>query len=295
MSSGDDASLTLPDGRIVEIFDGGDPSGPPIIHQPGTPNTRIMGRLWHPAAVAAGVRLISVNRPGYGGSTPVVGRPSLSAAGRDIAALATLLNLEEYAVVGASGGGPFSVATAAVDPQRVRAVGVIAGAGPWRELADPSVEPEERACLARLDDGDLVGARAGMRHLVENVWQAGLRREPDDSARLDAWLGDDPRAGDEAYRALMAEAMRAVLEGTEGAVYDGLAHGGGWDFDLGAVRAPTLLWYGDADEACPVAYGRWYADGIPTAELVIFPGEDHLTIGDTHRSDMLAALVTAWR
>src|SRR5690349_6316694 len=140
MSSGVEASLTLPDGRVVDYFDGGDPSGRPIFHQPGSPNTRIMGKLWHPAAQAAGVRLISVSRPGYGGSTAVADRPTLSAVGRDVAALASLLGLDQYAVVGSSGGGPFAVAAAAVDPHRVRALGVVAGAGPWRELEDPSKE-----------------------------------------------------------------------------------------------------------------------------------------------------------
>nr|WP_296068033.1 alpha/beta hydrolase [uncultured Actinoplanes sp.] len=293
MSSGNEASLTLPDGRVVEYFDGGDPSGRPVFFQPGTPATRIMGRLWHPAAAAAGARLISVSRPGYGGSTAVAERPTLSAAGRDIAALATLLGLDEYAVVGSSGGGPFAVATAAVDPRRVRALGVVAGGGPWRELADPSTEPQERACLARLDEGDLVGARAGMREVVENVWQAGLR-ELDGDARLEAWLGDDPLAADPAYRVIMADAMREVLDSTEGAVFDGLAQGGGWDIDFPAVQAPALLWYGGADEVCPVAYGHWYAERIAGAQLAIFPDDDHLAVADSHRPEILAALLKAW-
>ena len=294
MSSGNDASLTLPGGRAIDYFDGGDPSGRPIFFQPGSPNTRIMGKLWHPAARAAGVRLVSVSRPGYGGSTPIADRPTLSAVGRDLAALATSLGLDEYAVVGSSGGGPFAVAAAAVDPRRVRALGVVAGAGPWRDLEDPSVEPEERACLALLDGGDLAGARAGLRHLVENVWQAGLR-ELDGDARLNAWLGDDPLAGDEAYRAVMADAMQAVLEGTEGAVFDALAIGAGWDIDLRALQAPTLLWYGGADDVCSVAYGRWYAERIANAELVVFPDEDHLAVGGNHRPEVLAALLEAWR
>ncbi|HEV7707808.1 MAG TPA: alpha/beta hydrolase [Asanoa sp.] len=294
MSFGDEANLTLPDGRAIDYFDGGDPSGRPIFFQPGSPNTRIMGKLWHPAAQAAGVRLISVSRPGYGGSTAIVDRPTLSAVGRDLAALATLLGLAEYAVIGSSGGGPYAVAAAALDPQRVRALGVVAGAGPWRELADPSWEPEERACLARLDEGDLAGARADMRHLVENVWQADLRKL-DGDARLNAWLGDDPLAGDEAYRAIMADAMRAVLEGTEGAVFDGLAIGAGWDIDLRAIQAPTLLWYGGADEACPVTYGHWYAERIANAQLVVFPEDDHLAVGDSHRLEVLTALLKAWQ
>jgi pimeloyl-ACP methyl ester carboxylesterase len=294
MSYGDEANLTLPDGRAIDYFDGGDPAGRPIFFQPGSPNTRIMGKLWHPAAQTAGVRLISVSRPGYGGSTTIADRPTLSVVGRDLAALATLLGLDEYAVIGSSGGGPYAVAAAALDPQRVRALGVVAGAGPWRELADPSWEPEERACLARLDEGDLAGARADMRHLVENVWQADLRKL-DGDARLNAWLGDDPLAGDEAYRAIMADAMRAVLEGTEGAVFDGLCIGAGWDIDLRAIQAPTRLWYGGADEACPVTYGHWYAERIANAQLVVFPDDDHLAVADSHRPEVLAALLKAWQ
>jgi pimeloyl-ACP methyl ester carboxylesterase len=147
-------------------------------------------------------------------------------------------------------------------------LGVVAGSGPWRELADPSRDSEERGCLARLKEGDLAGARADMRHLVENIWQADLRKL-DGDARLNAWLGDDPLAGDEAYRAIMADGMRAVLAGTEGAVFDGLALGAGWDIDLRAIQAPTLLWYGGADESCPVTYGSWYAERIANAQLTV--------------------------
>ncbi|GID28035.1 alpha/beta fold hydrolase [Paractinoplanes brasiliensis] len=294
MSFGKEANLTLSDGRAIDYLDAGDPSGRPIFFQPGSPNTRIMGKLWHPAALVAGVRLISVSRPGYGGSTAIRHQPMLSTVGRDLAELATLLGLDEYAVIGSSGGGPYAVAAAAIDSLRVRAVGVVAGTGPWRELADPSSEPEERAVLALLDRGDLAGARAGMRHLVENVWQADLRRL-DGEARLNAWLGDDPLAADEAYRAIMADALSAIVEGTEGVIFDGLAHGAGWDIDLQAVHAPVLLWYGGADESCPVTYGRWYAEQITRANLVVFSEEDHLAVGDSHRPEVLAAVLEAWQ
>jgi len=291
---GDEATLTLPNGRAIDYLDTGDPSGRPIFFQPGSPNTRIMGKLWHPAAQAAGVRLISMSRPGYGSSTPITTQPTLSTVGHDIAALATTLSINEYAVFGSSGGAPFAAAAAALDPQRVRALGILAGPGPWRELEDPSWEPEERECLSRLDKGDLAGARADMRHLVENVWQADLRKLTGE-ARLNAWLANDPLADDETYRTIMAEALNAILKGTEGAIFDGLAFGAGWDVDLHAIGAPTLLWYGGADKACPVRHGHWYAEQIPHADLTVFPDEDHLTVGDSHRPDFLAALLKAWR
>lgn len=78
-------------------------------------------------------------------------------------------------------------------------------------------------------------------------------------------------------------------------MFDGLALGAGWDVDPGAVQAPTILWYGGADEVCPPTYGQWYADRIAGAQLTVFPGEDHLAMGDAHRPEMLAAVLKAWR
>ena len=139
-----DASLVLADGRVLEYWEGGDPNGRPIIFHPGTPVTRLLGRWCHEAAVAAGVRLVSVNRPGYGGSTSSTGAPSLLAVGRDTAALSIHLGLDGYAVFGSSGGGPFAVATAVADPGAVRALGLVGGVGPWALLDGSSANPEDR-------------------------------------------------------------------------------------------------------------------------------------------------------
>ena len=116
------------------------PTGAAMILHPGTPVTRVLGRWGHDAAVAAGVRLVAVSRPGYGGSTTTE-TPSLLAVGRDTAALAAHLGLDGYAVFGSSGGGPFAVATAIADPGGVHALGVVGGVGPWRVLDERDVPP----------------------------------------------------------------------------------------------------------------------------------------------------------
>ena len=134
----------LGDGRIIEYWDGGDPDGRAVILHPGTPSTRVLGHWPHEAADSAGVRLLTVNRPGYGGSTAST-EPSLLRTGQETAALAAGLGLERYAVIGASGGGPFAVATAIADPTRVRAVGVVGGIGPWRLLEPPDKNPDTAA------------------------------------------------------------------------------------------------------------------------------------------------------
>ena len=257
---GRDASCVLPDGRIVEYWEGGDPQGRVVIFHPGTPATRILGRWGHEAAAASGVRLVALNRPGYGGSTPSAA-PSLLATGRDTAALADVLGLQDYAVLGVSGGGPFALATGVADPDRVRAVAVVGGVGPWRVLDEPAEDDiEERGYLELLDAGDVAGAEAGMRRLAEQEY-AGMR-SLDDDARVDQLLAEpdgpvSPLTRDETYRALWAANMTVVLDGLGGYVFDNLAWGRTWDVDPSGVVAPTLVW--DADGA-GARYGRWYAE-----------------------------------
>lgn len=286
----------MPDGRILEYWEGGDPEGPGVIFHPGSPVSRVLGRWAHEAAVAAQVRLVSVNRPGYGGSTATTRVPSLLATGRDTAALAAGLGLAEYAVVGSSGGGPFAVATAVADPVAVRAVGVVVGTGPWRLLNAPSDESiDERGFLALLDAGNVEGALAGFRHAAER--DLGGLKALNGDARIDALIGGlgGRLASDEDFRAIFAANLVVVLENLEGFVIDNLAWGGTWDVDPSDIIAPTLLWYGEDDTRCPPVHGQWYRDRIDGSQLVVFPGEGHLDVGAGHWPEVLAGLLRIWK
>jgi pimeloyl-ACP methyl ester carboxylesterase len=294
IAAGRESSCVLPDGRIVEYWEGGDPQGRPVVQHPGTPATRIFGRWGHEAAAAAGVRLVAVNRPGYGGSTSSA-EPSLLATGRDTAAVAALLGLPDYGVLGISGGGPFAVATAVADPGAVRAVAVVAGVGPWRVLDDPTEDLEERAYLALLDAGDVAAAEAGARQFIEEEFTP--MRLLDDGARVDAMLAEPESpvsnlVRDDEYRALWAANMPLVLDRVDGYVFDNLAWGGTWDIDPSDVVAPTVVW--DTVEGAGARHGRWYAEHIAGSELVLFPGESHLDACDGHWPEVLAGLLRVW-
>ncbi len=289
-------TIDLPGGRVIGYWDGGDPVGRAVILHPGTPETRVMGRWGHDAAVAAGVRLVAVDRPGYGRSTPDTD-PSLLRTGMDTAAMAAAMGLSEYAVVGLSGGGPFAVATAVADPDHVHALGVLGGIGPWRVLEDDSRDPDGARCLDLHDAGDVAGAWDCMRRDVDQAYAdlAAL----DDAARADtilARIGVGSRlSGDPAYRALWADNMRVVVDSFDGSAFDNIAWGARWDVDPRDVAAPTRLWYGELDRQCPLAHGRWFADRIAGAELVVLPGERHLDVIDGHWPEVLSGLVSIWR
>ena len=289
-AAGRDASVRLEDGRVLEYWDGGDPEGRPVILHPGTPVTRILGRWAHEPATAAGVRLIAVNRPGYGGSTLPDGAPSLRAVGRDTVELTTRLGIEGFGVVGYSGGGPFALATA-IASGGVRAVGVVGGAGPWAVLRPASEYPDDRACLALLEPGDASRTWSCFAEQVRNEW-ASL--SPDEIT--DAILGTEGalvKVPD--YRALWVENAASISQSSDGYVFDNIAWGGPWDIDPGEVRAPTTLWFGTGDAVCPPdLYGRWYADHVPDAELIVIPSPGHGDTCDGHWPEVFSGLLRAW-
>jgi pimeloyl-ACP methyl ester carboxylesterase len=260
---------------------------------PGTPATHVLARWGHAAAERAGFRLIAVNRPGYGGSTPAT-VPSLLGTGRETAALAAELGLDGYGVLGISGGGPFALATAVADPGAVLALAVVGAVGPWRELDEPrEADLGERESLALLDRGDVAGARAAMLGVAER--ELGGLRDLTDEERVDALLVQpgsppSPLAYDPGYRALWAQNLEIVLGNLEGDVHDNLAWGGQWDVSRQQVKAPAIVF--DTDQ--PGAYGQWYADGIPGGELIAFSGETHLDVCDSHRSEVLSHLLQLW-
>src|SRR5579872_3132193 len=122
--------VDTPDGRRLQVLEDGDPRGTPMLAHNGTPNCRRMPSPVIAKATARGIRLISYDRPGYGGSSR---RPNRTVADccDDVIAIASTLGLERLPVWGISGGGPHALACAALLPELVPAVGVIASGAPW--------------------------------------------------------------------------------------------------------------------------------------------------------------------
>src|SRR6185312_3853086 len=104
--------VRLADGRTLACLELGDPSGPPVLYFHGYPGSRLEARVAAAAARRLGLRLLAVDRPGFGQSTFQTGR-SIGAWAADVAALADRLALGRFSIVGVSGGGPYALACAA--------------------------------------------------------------------------------------------------------------------------------------------------------------------------------------
>ena len=278
-------TLRAPDGRAIAVAEWGDPGGDPVFFLHGMPGSR----RFCPSVAdtrAMGVRLLALDRPGYGRSDPRPGRRIVDGAD-DVATVADALGIARYAVIGWSSGGPYAIACAARTPTRVLAVACVAGDAPLGDGPDLDVElpASARARVEAIRSGDsavLDELRGRWAPLADDPALV-FGGPPDAEGGPDARIRSVPAVA-EALGGMMAEAFR---QGTEGMVDDWAATALPWGFDLGDVTRPTSIWRGDADELSSAAHSDRLTAGIGGARSVVVPGAGHLIVV-THWAAILA-------
>ncbi|MGH3331150.1 MAG: alpha/beta fold hydrolase [Nocardioidaceae bacterium] len=282
--------VTFPDDRALIVWEGGQPDGVPVVFHHGTPSGRLQALLGAQAARRQGVHLVSFNRPGYGRSTDTP--PSLASVGLDTLRVIDELGVDEFAVLGASGGGPYAVATGLADPARVRAVGIAAGIGPWRLIEPAHSDDPDLPLLALADEGDVAGAVEGFR--AQGAVAYGRMLKLVDDAMVEEFFRDAPEADlgwlDAGARKLWAADLRDALQNYDGYARDNVAWGGDWDIDPAHLGVPTWLWYGEVDPIVAPTHGHWLSERIPDSTLVIRESKGHGGTIFEFWDDMLATL-----
>lgn len=259
--------VLLEGGHTLAYAEYGDPDGTPVFFCHGTPGSRISGQLGRDAKTDVGARVVAPGRPGFGASDRQPGRGFADWAA-DVAALADELDVEEYAVVGFSGGGPYALACAAHNPDRVTRCAVVSGVGPpgsargdlgfERALASASrVSPQFGRPLVWL----MTRAVASADSFTDVVG------EPDTDFA-------DPRRG-ESGRVLLADFREGLNQGTTPLATDYSVLYGAWDFDLADVAVPTRVFHGESDANVPLTAGEHVASGVPNANLTVYEDAGH--------------------
>jgi pimeloyl-ACP methyl ester carboxylesterase len=285
--------IDLPDGGLLDIRVSGPEDGTPLVMHHGTPGSLVPFSAIEDAVHRKGLRLATYSRAGYGGSTRKQGRTVV-----DIApVLATLLDhlgAERCVTLGWSGGGPHALASAALLPDRVAGVTLVASVGPYGEddldflagMGEDNIE-EFGAALAGLDTltPALEAAAAAMRgvDLAENDESSSTPMPDADRAAMQGAAGAD----------LAAQFDEGLRKGAAGWIDDDLAFISPWGFDPAEISVPTFLWQGDADLMVPLAHGRWLADRIPGAVAHLLPGEGHMSVFINRVDEVLDELIAA--
>lgn len=274
-------------GRVLTVEDTGPETGYPVLVHNGGGSRHLF-----PAAVRSahlnGFRLISYDRPGYGGSTPMPGRKIADCAA-DVGAILAELGLHKVAAWGFSGGGPYALATAALLPGAVSGVCVFAPLGPYGadgldflDGMDESYHEEVRVFFA-----DRQAAREKFRSEAAEMF--GRLSVPQGWLRLWGAMAHQDEAHGQEMADYLARSMRdGWTNGDSGWWDDWSAFLSPWGFDLADVGAPVILWHGLADTRCPPAHSRWFASQVRNIVTYFPEHDDHTNIEENNREAAFA-------
>jgi pimeloyl-ACP methyl ester carboxylesterase len=271
-----ETDLELSDGRTLHVYDTGtdDTDGRlAVFWHHGTPNIGAPPEPLFAAAAQLGIHWVSYDRPGYGGSTPYPGRDVASAAAY-VSSIADALGIDQFAVMGHSGGGPHALACGALLPERVLGVVSVAGLAPFGAEG-----LDWFAGMAASGVASLRAAAEG-RAAKERYEASGAKYDPEftpaDRAALSgawgSWLNSvvDP----------------AVEAGPGGLIDDDLAYVAPWGVDPAQVIAPILFLHGGRDRVVPSSHSEWLARRCPSAELWLCPDDGHISVLNSGAASM---------
>ncbi|MBL8777007.1 MAG: alpha/beta hydrolase [Acidimicrobiales bacterium] len=271
-----DGTITLADGRRLGYAEYGTEGGDAVLWFHGTPGARHqISPEVNAIADARGVRVITVERPGVGDSTPHLHGRILDWAG-DIDQLTAQLEVDRFAIAGLSGGGPYVLACAHAFPDRVVAGAVLGGVAP--------TQGEDAA------EGGLVALANRFRLPLEwlrqplgyTLWGAVNLLMPFQEQAVGAYLHFQPPGDQEVFKrpGMKEMFLKDIATGSRkhfhAVIYDVVLFTRDWGFSPREVRVPIRFWHGDEDHIVPLVHGHHVASLMPDAEVFERPGESHL-------------------
>jgi pimeloyl-ACP methyl ester carboxylesterase len=269
--------IRLPDGRSLGLSEFGDPAGRPVFYMHGWPASRLE------AALLPGirVRLIAVDRPGYGASDPKPGRTMLDVAA-DVADAADQLGLRRFAVAGVSGGGAYALACARALPGRVTSAAIMSAVPP----PDTPGLGGDLSRLMRLGRNPVAG-RAVLT-LGRALFRSGRLRPPVLDGR--GLLDGDLAVMTPQMAGLLADAwLEGLRRGISGALSDARLYARPWGFAFSEITVPVGVWHGGQDTIVPVATTSAF-DALPNAVRKVLAGEGHYSLALRHGHEALESL-----
>jgi pimeloyl-ACP methyl ester carboxylesterase len=269
-------TLQLREGRMLGYAEYGQPSGKALFYFGAS---RLEARLLAEQAAQAGIRLIGIDRPGMGLSQFQPHRHLLDWPD-DVVALADHLQIEHFAVMGHSGGGPYALVCAYKTPDRLTACGIVSG-----------MEPLVVFFFQRFPW-----------LLIPMTWGRGqfFRNEAQARTSLMRFTRHWPKPERDSLlipdmsNTLVASQAEAFRQGARGLTYDiVLIEGLPWGFRLEDITFPKLfLWHGELDTDTPIAMGHTITERIAQCRATFYPSEGHISVLANHRDEIMTVLMS---
>jgi pimeloyl-ACP methyl ester carboxylesterase len=288
-----DDAIRLSDGRRLAYAEWGEPQGRCVFLFHGTPHSR----LFCPdeaVTASSNVRLVTVDRPGIGGSD-ILPRRTIGAWPRDVVELADALGVERFGVVGWSAGRVYAAACAARIAARLTGVGIactrhlsqfnIAENPPARD----ELEAGDREMFERAQQDVNAAARAATEQYRE--WVEELRNRPE--VVIDGYetpLGDQWFFEDEERRRVFLDATReSVRQGPEAFAWELIDVWLPWGFRVADIATELHLWHGAQDPIVERRHVDFVAQMLPNARLTVWNDSGHFGV-PRHWDEILEAV-----
>jgi len=288
-----EGNIAVGEDRQISFAEFGAPQGRPVLWLHGTPGARRQipteARLY---SEHHNIRLIGIDRPGIGSSTPHRYENILAFAD-DLRTVADTLGVDKVAVIGLSGGGPYALGCAAALPDRIVVAGILGGVAPTRgpdAISGGAMELGIRiAPLLKLGGAPL---RVGASMLVQSI-------RPVASPALYAYAAVSPQADrhlltrPEFKAMFLDDLLNGSRKQLDAPFNDVILFARDWGFRLDEVKVPVRWWHGDHDHIIPFAHGEHVVSLLPDAELFRLPEESHLA-GLGRGEEILSTLMKFW-
>ena len=268
--------MAVRDDRRLSFAEYGPRRGPAIIWMHGTPGARRQIPLEaREYADRRGVRIIGIDRPGIGSSTPHL-YPDILDWTRDLELFLETLGIDTVRLIGLSGGGPYALAAGAALPDRVHGVGILGGVAPTRGpdaaeggIIQLAVHLAPALALARVPLGvALTQTIRVVRPLAGPVLDLYASVQPP---------GDKHLLSRPEFKAMfLDDLLNGSRFQTSAPLADLILFTRAWGFEAKDVRVPVRWWHGDADHIVPFRHGQHLVDRLPDATMTVIDGESHL-------------------
>ena len=299
-------TIQLSDGRTLAYLDSGDPEGRPVFYFHGGPGSRLEGLLFDDLNKQIGIRMIAIDRPGYGLSDFQKDRTYFDWPS-DVSELADKLGIDRFAVLGWSSGGPYAAAVAHEIPQRLTVGAIVAGEGPYASDDYPQSILTSATFNGSSFNKMLIWSAnysPWLMRILFRVYRILLFRDPagliGDSSGSD--MGFEMPTKDIQFftsdfrREYSAELVEAFRQGVQGLTRDFTIERLDWPFDLEKIHVPTVLvFHGDKDTAVHPRIGEYMCKRIPSCDKpAMYPGEGHSVVYYRYK-EIVQAMLEAWK
>ncbi len=290
-------TIVLKDGRNLGYAEYGDFTGSPLFYFHGHRSSRLEPKMYGLDVKPCAARFIAIDRPGYGLSDFQEKRTLLDWPD-DVVELAEALKIENFAVLGGSGGGPYVLACASKIPSRLTSCGLASGLGPVKygtEGMNRSGRTElffgrrftfmlrflfwlQMKYLGRLKKKD--------KESLEKLFEKRSKDLPEPDRKI---MGDPEKIP--LFLELMSEPFR---QGSKGPYHEGKIFARDWGFNLEDISADLriFMWHGELDVAVPIRMARLVCEAIPNCTSKFYSDEGHLSTAINHIDEIITTLTS---